>query len=178
VLETLTPAERLAFVLHDLFAVPFEDIGEIVDRSPGAARQLASRARRRVRGAAPIADVDFARRQQVVDAFLAASREGDFEGLVAVLDPDVVFRAETQAGKLPQVTGAESVAHRVLARGSRLAPFGRPAIVNGDPGVVVVRGGTTVAVVRFGVERGRIAAIDVLADPARLRGLVPVRPSD
>jgi RNA polymerase sigma-70 factor (ECF subfamily) len=178
VLETLTPAERLAFVLHDMFAVPFEDIAEIVGRSPTAARQLASRARRRVRGAPPVAYADFARRQQVVEAFLAASREGDFERLVAVLDPDVVFRAETHAGTLPHVSGAEAVARRVLARRSRLAPFGRPAIVNGDPGVVVVRGGETVAVVRFGIERGRIAAIDVVADPARLRGLVPVRPSD
>jgi RNA polymerase sigma-70 factor (ECF subfamily) len=176
VLETLTPAERLAFVLHDMFAVPFEDIAEIVGRSPAAARQLASRARRRVRGAPPIADADFARRQQVVEAFLAASREGDFESLVAVLDPDVVFRAETAAGALPQVTGAEAVARRVLARGSRLAPFGRPAVVNGDPGVVVVRAGRTVSVVRFGVVAGRISAIDVVADPERLAGLVQ-RPS-
>jgi RNA polymerase sigma-70 factor (ECF subfamily) len=170
VLETLTPAERLAFVLHDMFAVPFEDIAEIVGRSPAAARQLASRARRRVRGAPPVADTDFARRQQVVEAFLAASREGDFEGLVALLDPDVVFRAETAAGTLPQVTGAEAVARRVLARGSRLAPFGRPAIVNGDPGIVVARAGRTVSVVRFDVVDGRIAAIEVVANPERLEG--------
>jgi RNA polymerase sigma-70 factor (ECF subfamily) len=170
VLETLTPAERLAFVLHDMFAVPFEDIAEIVGRSPAAARQLASRARRRVRGAPPVADADFARRQQVVEAFLAASREGDFEGLVALLDPDVVFRAETAAGTLPQVTGAEAVARRVLARGSRLAPFGRPAIVNGDPGIVVARAGRTVSVVRFDVVDGRIAAIEVVANPKRLEG--------
>jgi RNA polymerase sigma-70 factor (ECF subfamily) len=170
VLETLTPAERLAFVLHDMFAVPFEDIAEIVGRSPAAARQLASRARRRVRGAPPVADADFARRQQVVEAFLAASREGDFEGLVALLDPDVVFRAETAAGTLPQVTGAEAVARRVLARGSRLAPFGRPAIVNGDPGIVVARAGRTVSVVRFDVVDGRIAAIEVVANPERLEG--------
>ena len=175
-LETLTPSERLAFVLHDMFAVPFEDIAEIVGRSPVAARQLASRARRRVRGAPPVSDANFARRQQVVEAFLAASREGDFERLVAVLDPDVVFRAETAAGTLPQVTGAEAVARRVLARGSRLAPFGRPAIVNGDPGVVVARAGRTVAVVRFGVAAGRIATIDVVANPQRLEGLVQ-RPS-
>jgi RNA polymerase sigma-70 factor (ECF subfamily) len=173
VLETLTPAERLAFVLHDMFAVPFEDIGEIVGRSPAAARQLASRARRRVRGAPPVADADLARRQQVVEAFLAASREGDFEGLIEVLDPEVVFRVETREGALPEVTGAEAVARRVLARGSRLAPFGRPAIVNGEPGVVVVRGGRTVSVVRFGITGGRVATIDVVADPGRLEGIAP-----
>jgi RNA polymerase sigma-70 factor (ECF subfamily) len=173
VLETLTPVERLAFVLHDMFAVPFEDIAEIVGRSPAAARQLASRARRRVRGAPPVADADLARRQQVVEAFLAASREGDFEGLIEVLDPDVVFRVETREGALPEVTGAEAVARRVLARGSRLAPFGRPAIVNGEPGVVVVRGGRTVSVVRFGVTGGRVATIDVVADPGRLEGIAP-----
>jgi RNA polymerase sigma-70 factor (ECF subfamily) len=173
VLETLTPVERLAFVLHDMFAVPFEDIAEIVGRSPAAARQLASRARRRVRGAPPVADADLARRQQVVEAFLAASREGDFEGLIEVLDPDVVFRVETREGALPEVTGADAVARRVLARGSRLAPFGRPAIVNGEPGVVVVRGGRTVSVVRFGVTGGRVATIDVVADPGRLEGIAP-----
>jgi RNA polymerase sigma-70 factor (ECF subfamily) len=176
VLETLTPAERLAFVLHDMFAVPFQDIAQIVDRSPAAARQLASRARRRVRGARPTPDADFARQQEVVAAFLAASREGDFEGLIAVLDPDVVFRVH--AGPGDEVTGAELVARRVLARGSRLAPFGRPAIVNGDPGVVVSRRGRAVAVVRFEVVGTRISAIEVFADPNRLAQLVPVRPSD
>jgi RNA polymerase sigma factor (sigma-70 family) len=169
VLETLSPAERLAFVLHDMFAVPFDEIAGIVGRSPEATRQLASRARRRVRGAAPVAETDLARQREVVDAFLAASRAGDFEGLIAVLDPDVVFRVDTApAGEPMVVSGAESVARRVLARGSRLAPFGRPAIVNGAAGVVVARGERAVAAVGFTVVDGRIAAIDVVADPAKL----------
>ena len=176
VLETLTPAERLAFVLHDMFAVPFEEIAPIVERTPAAARQLASRARRRVRGARPSAGGDLARQREVVEAFLAASRDGDFEGLIAVLDPDVVFRVH--AGPGDEVAGAEAVARRVLARGSRLAPFGRPAIVNGDPGVVVSRRGRALAVVRFGITGGRISEIEVFADIERLGGLVPVRPSD
>ena len=175
VLETLTPAERLAFVLHDMFAVPFEDIGEVLGRSPAAARQLASRARRRVRGKSPTVEADLARQRDVVDAFLAASREGDFERLIAVLDPDVIFRVHGVPDEQP-VSGAASVARRVLARGSRLAPFGRFAIVDGGPGVVVVRGGRAVAAVRFGVASGRVSMIDVFADPERLRGLVPVRP--
>jgi RNA polymerase sigma-70 factor (ECF subfamily) len=175
VLETLTPAERLAFVLHDMFAVPFEDIGEVLGRSPAAARQLASRARRRVRGKSPTVEADLARQRDVVDAFLAASREGDFERLIAVLDPDVMFRVHGVPDEQP-VSGAASVARRVLARGSRLAPFGRFAIVDGGPGVVVVRGGRAVAAVRFGVASGRVSTIDVFADPKRLRGLVPVRP--
>jgi len=175
VLETLTPAERLAFVLHDMFAVPFEDIGEVLGRSPAAARQLASRARRRVRGKSPTVEADLASQRDVVDAFLAASREGDFERLIAVLDPDVIFRVHGAPDEQP-VSGAASVARRVLARGSRLAPFGRFAIVDGGPGVVVVRGGRAVAAVRFGVASGRVSTIDVFADPKRLRGLVPVRP--
>jgi RNA polymerase sigma-70 factor (ECF subfamily) len=176
VLETLTPAERIAFVLHDMFAVPFGEIAEIVGRSPDAARQLASRARRRVRGARPVAETDLARQREVVDAFLAASREGDFAGLLAVLDPDVVFRVH--AGPGDEVAGAKAVARRVLARGSRLAPFGRPAIVNGDPGVLVSRRGRLVAAVRFTIDGGVISVIEVFADPERLRGLVPVRSSD
>jgi RNA polymerase sigma-70 factor (ECF subfamily) len=176
VLETLSPAERIAFVLHDMFAVPFDEIAAIVGRSPAAARQLASRARRRVRGARPVAEADLKRQREIVDAFLAASRAGDFEGLIAVLDPEVVFRV--YAGPGDQVAGAESVARRVLARGSRLAPFGRPAIVNGDPGVIVSRGGRAVAAVRFTIDDGLISAIEVFADPGQLRGLVPVRPSD
>jgi len=177
VLETLTPAERLAFVLHDMFAVPFEDIAEILGRSPAAARQLASRARRRVRGKSPAVEADLARQREVVEAFLAASREGDFERLIAVLDPDVVFRVHGAPDEQPALSGAAAVARRVLARGSRLAPFGRFAIVDGGPGVVVSRSGRTVAAVRFGVAGGRVSTIDVFADPERLRGLVPVRPT-
>jgi RNA polymerase sigma-70 factor (ECF subfamily) len=169
VLETLTPSERLAFVLHDMFAVPFGEIAQIVGRSPEATRQLASRARRQVRGKTPVAETDLARQREVVDAFLAASRAGDFEGLIAVLDPDVVFRVDT--GEPAAVAGAEAVARRVLARGSRLAPFGRPAIVNGTAGVVVARRGRMVSAVAFTVVEGRIAEIDVVADPAKLRGI-------
>src|SRR5436190_1504686 len=130
VLETLTPAERLAFVLHDMFDVPFDEIAPIVGRSPAAARQLASRARRRVRGAAPTPDPDLARQREVVDAFLAASRAGDFEALVAVLDPDVVFRVDAGgAGPLARepLSGAKAVADQILARGTRFAPLARPA---------------------------------------------------
>jgi RNA polymerase sigma-70 factor (ECF subfamily) len=166
VLDTLQPAERLAFVLHDIFAVPFEDIALIVERSPAAARQLASRARRRVQGAdrdAPTAD------RQIVDAFLAASRSGDFEGLLAVLDPDVVLRADEGAGALRIVQGA-----RAVATGARLNAVGRvphAAIVDGAPGVVATEDGVPVAVLAFTVADGRITAIDVLAEPARLAGL-------
>ncbi len=173
VLETLTPAERLAFVLHDMFGVPFDDIAPIVDRSPAAARQLASRARRRVRGAAPEPDVDLARQREVVDAFLAAAREGDFEALVAVLDPDVVLRADggvLRAGVSREVRGARNVAKGALGY-ARLTPFARPALVNGAPGFVVAPRGRPFAVLGFTVARGRIAEIDVLADPARLSEL-------
>src|SRR5215467_13642616 len=139
VLDTLTPAERLAFVLHDMFAVPFEEIATILDRSEAAVRQLGSRARRRVQGATPRTDPDLREQRRVVDAFLAAARNGDFEALLEVLDPDVVFRADTgpHDARAP-VIGAENVAHRVLARGSRLAPYARPAIVNGNAGVIVL----------------------------------------
>src|SRR5438067_1800782 len=134
VLGTLTPAERLAFVLHDMFAVPFEEIAEILERTPAAARQLASRARRRVHGAAPAPQPDLARQRELVDAFLAASRGGDFEALVAVLDADVVFRVDREPAP---VRGAAEVARRVLERGRPLAPLGRPALVNGSAGVLV-----------------------------------------
>ena len=174
VLETLAPAERLAFVLHDMFGLPFEEIAPIVERTPAATRQLASRARRRVRGAAPAPDVSLAEQRRVVDAFLAASRAGDFEALLEVLDPDVVFRADR--GKLAPsepavVAGAEAVARRVLSRGSRFAPFARPAVVNGAAGVIVAPAGRAVAVIGFTVSRGRIAAIDLVADPDKLRRL-------
>jgi RNA polymerase sigma-70 factor (ECF subfamily) len=170
VLDTLSPPERLAFVLHDMFGLPFEEIAPIVDRSPAAARQLASRARRRVRGAAPVPDADLARQREVVDAFLAASRNGDFDALVAVLDPEVVFRLETADGT-DRVVGAEAVAGRVLARGSRLAPHARPAVVNGAAGAVVFTNGRPFAVVGFTVVGGRIAEIDLIADRARLARL-------
>ena len=178
VLETLTPAERLAFVLHDMFAVPFGEIAAILGRSPDSARQLASRARRRVRGATPAAETDLARQRQVVDAFLAASRAGDFERLVAVLDPEVEFRVDIGPPSERFAAGAKAVAERVLARGSRFAAFGRFAIVDGGPGVLVTPPGRgPFAVVSFTVAEGRIAAIRVTADPAKLATL-GVSPSD
>jgi len=157
-----------------MFGMSFDEIAAIVERTPTAARQLASRARRRVRGAAPVPDPDLAQQRRVVDAFLAASRAGDFDALLEVLDPDVVFRID--AGGVaprarPPVVGAEAVARQVLARGSRLAPFARPATVNGAAGAVVVVDGRPFAVVGFTVSNGRIAAIDLVADPAKLRGL-------
>jgi RNA polymerase sigma-70 factor (ECF subfamily) len=164
VLETLTPAERLAFVLHDMFGVSFEEIAPVVGRSPAAARQLASRGRRRVRGATPRTDPDLATQRRVVDAFLAASRAGDFQALLEVLDPDVVFRADNR----PPVVGAAAVARRVLARGARLAPFGRPAIVNGSAGVVVVVNGRPVAVVAFTVAAGRVVELDLITERGQL----------
>ena len=170
VLDTLSPAERLAFVLHDTFGVPFEEIAPIVGRSPAASRQLASRARRRVRGAAPVPDADLARQREVVDAFMAASRKGDFEALVAVLDPDVVLRADfgaVPAGVPSEVRGARAVAQQALTF-SRFAPFARPALVNGAAGLVVAPGGRPFSVMGFTVRRGKIVEIDVLADPARL----------
>jgi RNA polymerase sigma-70 factor (ECF subfamily) len=174
VLDTLTPAERLAFVLHDMFGVPFDEIAPIVDRSPAAARQLASRARRRVRGAAPVPEPNLAQQRRVVDAFLAASRDGDFEALVEILDPDVVFRIDgggVPPRARPPVVGAEAVARQVLARGSGFAPYARPAIVNGTAGLVVSPGPVPIAVVGFTVVGGRIAEIDLVADPEKLRGL-------
>jgi RNA polymerase sigma factor (sigma-70 family) len=173
VLEMLAPAERLAFVLHDMFAVPFEEIAPIVGRTPTAARQLASRARRRVQGAPAVPDADVARQREVVDAFFAAARSGDFEALVAVLDPDVVLRADGGRA-MPSATaivrGAREVAARALMFSS-LHPFARPALVNGLPGVVVAPEGQPVSVMAFTVVHGRIVAIDALADPERLQEL-------
>jgi RNA polymerase sigma factor (sigma-70 family) len=169
VLETLSPAERLAFVLHDMFAVPFDDIAPIVDRSPEAARQLASRARRRVRGTAPEPDADLARQREVVDAFLAASREGDFEALLALLDPDVVLRADGPDAAR-HLRGAPAVLAQAQ-RYARLARFARPALVNGAAGVVVAPGGRPFAVMGMTVAHGRIVEIDVFADPKRVREL-------
>src|ERR671922_1671698 len=170
VLETLSPPERLAFVLHDMFAVPFDEIAPIVDRSPAAARQLASRARRRVQGGTPEPDADLARQRKLVDAFLAAARAGDFDALVEVLDPDVVFRVETGGRRdRPPVEGAAAVAREVLSRGAPFAPRARPAIVNGAAGAVVPGRDRLVAAVGFTIVGGRIAAIDLVADPAKLR---------
>src|SRR4051794_3391745 len=166
VLETLQPAERLAFVLHDIFAVPFEDIAPIVDRSPAAARQLASRARRRVQGAdrdAPTAD------REVVDAFLAAGRDGDFEALLALLDPDVVVRADDGTGALQIVAGARAVATRARL-GAATGRTAHPAIVDGAAGFVATEAGVPVAVLAFTIADGRIAAIDAL-EGARIAGL-------
>ena len=171
VLETLTPAERLAFVLHDMFAVPFDEIAGIVDRSPEATRQLASRARRRVRGARPSPDVDVAAQQEVVDAFLAAAREGDFEGLVAVLDENAVLRADRGAvpvGVHDEVRGAANIARQALMF-SRLDIDIRRALVNGAAGTVTLRDGELFAVAGFTVRNGKIVEMDILADPERLR---------
>jgi RNA polymerase sigma factor (sigma-70 family) len=174
-LETLTPPERLAFVLHDMFGVSFDEIAPIVDRTPTAARQLASRARRRVRGSSAVPDADLARQRSVVDAFLAASRAGDFEALLEVLDPDVVFRIDPGVGALaarPPVEGAEAVARQILERGARFAPHARPAVVNGAAGAIVGPPGSPIAVVGFTVAHGRIAAIDVITDREKLSRLV------
>ncbi|TMK73521.1 MAG: sigma-70 family RNA polymerase sigma factor [Actinobacteria bacterium] len=174
VLETLSPAERLAFVLHDMFGVSFEEIAPIVERSPIAARQLASRARRRVRGSVPPTDADLAQQRKVVDAFLAAARAGDFEALLQVLDPDAVFRMHTGPSgppALPPAVGAAAVAERTLTRGAPFAPLAQPAIVNGGAGVLVAPGGRNVGVAGFTISRGRIVAIDLIVDPERLRKL-------
>jgi len=173
VLETLAPAERLAFVLHDMFGVPFEEIAAIVGRSPVSARQLASRARRRVRGAA-VPDADLNLQRQVVDAFLKAARGGDFEALLRVLDPDVVLRADRgdiRPGASRLVRGAHAVAQQALEF-SRFAPFARPALVNGAAGIVVLDDtGRPFSVLGFTVVRGTIVEIDILADPTRLSQL-------
>jgi RNA polymerase sigma factor (sigma-70 family) len=173
VLDTLTPAERLAFVLHDLFAVPFEEVAAILGRSGAAARQLASRARRRVRQAAPVPDGDLARQRAVVDAFLAAARDGDFDALLGLLDPDVLVRADlgpVPAGASREVRGARPAAEQALAFSLR-ARFARPALVNGAAGLVVAAQGRPLSVMAFTVAEGRIVELDILADPERLRRL-------
>src|SRR5436190_17118254 len=176
VLDSLAPTERLAFVLHDMFAVPFDEIAGIVGTTPGAARQLASRARRRVRGMAPPDEPDASRQRELVEAFLAAARGGDFDGLVSLLHPDVVFRIDA-GGRGPRardpITGAQPVARQLLERGARLAGYGRPASVNGQPGIMVVIGQVPIAVVAFTLRAGRIAAIDLVADRRKLRRLAP-----
>jgi RNA polymerase sigma-70 factor (ECF subfamily) len=173
VLETLDPVERLAFVLHDMFAVPFEEIAPIVGRSTSAVRQLASRARRRVQGAAPVPDVDLTRQREVVNAFLAAAHSGDFEGLLAVLDPEVVLRVDgglVPAGASRVVRGSRAVAGQALAF-SRLGLVVRTALVNGAAGFVSFLDGQPFAVLAFTVAGGKVVEIDILADPARLKQL-------
>ena len=172
VLDKLTPAERLAFVLHDMFAVPFEEIAPIVGRSAEATRQLASRARRRVRGGAAAPAPDLVRQREVVDAFLAALRGGDFEGLLAVLDPDVVVRTDlaVPSGAPSEVRGAAVWAKQAVAFG-HLAQLVRPALVNGDVGVVMAPHGRLSRALTFTIANGRITEIDVIGDPARLGAL-------
>jgi len=171
VLETLAPAERLAFVLHDMFAMPFDEIAPIVGRTPEAARQLASRARRRVQGATPVPDVELAEQKRVVDAFLAAARKGDFDALLEMLDPEVTLRVDAGPGSplaREPIVGAQEVLAEAR-RWSALAPYSRPAIVNGVAGAVVGRpDGTLFTVVALTVANGRINAIDFLVDPAKL----------
>ena len=170
VLETLSPAERLAFVLHDIFAVPFDEIAPIVDRSPEAARQLASRARRRVRAENTVPDADLDAQREVVEAFLAAAREGDFDRLVAVLDPDVVLRADFGAAASREVRGATAVIGQATFY-SQLGLEMKPALINGAVGVVTTRDGRPFSVGGFTVRHGRIVEMDWLADPVRLREL-------
>jgi RNA polymerase sigma factor (sigma-70 family) len=171
VLETLTPAERLAFVLHDMFAVPFDDIAPIVERSPEATRQLASRARRRVRGAAPVPDADVTAQWEVVEAFLAAAHEGSFDALVAVLHPDVVLRADGgDTGLSRRVQGAEAVAGQALLW-SRVDLTMRRALVNGAAGIVTFLHGEPFSVAAATVRDGRIVELDFLADPERIARL-------
>ena len=170
VLDTLTPAERLAFVLHDMFAVPFDEIAPIVERSPAAARQLASRARRRVQQSDAVPEAAAARRQEIVGAFLAASRGGDFEALLAMLDPDIVLRADAvaaQMGASGEVRGALAVAGTFSGR----AAAARLALIDGVPGMMWAQGGQTRVVFDFTIVGGKIAAIEMIADPERLAQL-------
>ena len=173
VLDTLSPAERLAFVLHDVFAVPFEQIGSVLDRSPAAAKQLASRARHHLRGATGSAAADPARQRDLAEAFLAASRGEDFEGLLAVLDPAVVLRADAGAGPLGpsrRVSGASEVAAQAR-RFAPLARFAHPVLVNGTPGFLVALNGQALAVIGLAVRHDKITEIHILADPERLSRL-------
>jgi RNA polymerase sigma-70 factor, ECF subfamily len=170
VLETLSPPERLAFVLHDIFAVPFDEIAPIVDRSPEAARQLASRARRRVRAERTVPDADLETQRVVVDAFLAAAREGDFDRLLAVLDPDVVVRADLgPAGGLQEVRGAAAVARQALSYAQAGRGDIRPALINGVAGVVGFLHGQLFSIAAVTVRNGKIVELDFFNDPERLR---------
>jgi RNA polymerase sigma-70 factor (ECF subfamily) len=171
VLETLTPAERVAYVLHDMFALPFAAVAEIIDKSPDAARQLASRARRRVRGAAPRPDADITRQRAVVDAFLAASRAGDFDALVAVLHPDVVFRASGAPDLRQELNGAAEVARSMATSGPRFATLCHPATVNGQAGLVITTRQGALGAMGFTVSGSRITTIDVTLDPHRLAAI-------
>ena len=173
VLDTLTPAERFAFVLHDMFAVPFDEIGPMIERSPAATRQLASRARRRVKGVAPVPDADLTRQRRVVQAFLAASRGGDFDALVALLDPDVVLRADRAVGPTPApivLRGAHAVAKGASAAAERVR-FTQPALINGAVGLVMAPRGRLFLVLVFTITDNKITEIDVIAEPDRLRQL-------
>ncbi|MEU0696015.1 sigma-70 family RNA polymerase sigma factor [Streptomyces niveus] len=173
VLDTLSPAERLAFVLHDMFAVPFDEIAPMIERSPAAARQLASRARRRVKGASPLPEADLARRRRVVEAFLAASRGGDFEALVTLLDADVILRADRAAGPTPApllLRGAHKVGKGASMAAERVR-FTRPALVNGSPGLVMAPGGRLFLVLAFTIRDDKVAEIDIIADADRLGGV-------
>jgi RNA polymerase sigma factor (sigma-70 family) len=173
VLDTLTPAERFAFVLHDMFTVPFDAIGPMIERSPAATRQLASRARRRVKGVASVPDADLTRQRRVVQAFQAASRGGDFDALVALLDPDVVFRADRAVGPTPApivLRGAHAVAKGASAAAERVR-FTQPALINGAVGLVMAPRGRLFLVLVFTITDNKITEIDVIAEPDRLRQL-------
>jgi RNA polymerase sigma factor (sigma-70 family) len=173
VLDTLTPAERLAFVLHDMFAVPFDRIAVLLDRSPAAAKMLASRARRRVRDT-PVPDTDLGKQREVVDAFFAAARKGDFDALVGLLDPDVVLHGDGGTARTSVTTvlrGAHEVASQALMF-AKMAPFVRPALVNNAAGALVLHDGRPLSVMAFTVTGNRIAALEVFADPERLADLV------
>ena len=171
VLETLTPAERLAYVLHDMFSVPFDEIGAILERSPDAARQLASRGRRRIRAADTTPDADAAAQQEVVEAFLAAARDGDFDALVAVLDPDIVVRGDWGSGTFVEVRGAENAARRAMAASQRDGLVVRPALINGAAGWFSLLDGEVYAIAALTLQNGRIMTMDILLDPARLARL-------
>jgi RNA polymerase sigma factor (sigma-70 family) len=170
VLETLSPAERLAFVLHDMFGVPFDEIAPIVERSPEATRQIASRARRRVQGDHTVPDSGLDRQREVVDAFLSAARDGDFDALIAVLDPDVVLRADLGGGVTQEVRGAEAVASQAQAY-SRLDLVIHPVLINGAVGTIATRDGHPFSVGAVTVRDGKIVELDFLADPDRLARL-------
>jgi Sigma-70, region 4 len=171
VLETLNPAERLAFVMHDIFAVPFDEIAPIVDRSPEAARQLASRARRRVRAERTVPDADLETQREVINAFLAAARDGDFDRLVAVLDPDVVLRQDFGlVGGSREIHGAAAVASQATSY-AQIGLEIRPALINGVAGAVAFRDGQPFSIGALTVRNGKIVELDFLADPERLRQL-------
>jgi RNA polymerase sigma factor (sigma-70 family) len=173
VLENLSPAERVAFVLHDMFGVPFAEIGEITGREPDAARQLASRARRRVRASTPPTDADVVEQRRVIDAFLAAARAGDFEALMNVLDPEIVLRVHAGEGdpraEVLAATGPEQVVERIVRQGREFLPLVRPAMVNGAPGTVAERDGKILGATAYTVRNGRIATMDLVIDPDRFR---------